>query len=718
MTAPGRANDRDPAQQSYADRLRSVCVGTRKDLDVTRHVFRGEPAYVVRDPMTLQSHRMDPADYAMFVAIAQDRQLGEVFDELVANRVLSPDEEEHFYQFVFRLHQLSFLSLPVSDEKRLYQRYVHQKRARRKQKLVGFLFMQIPLLNPDAFLQRTMHHARHVFSRWFFALWLCLVTTAGFVLVTNFHQLLQPIQGVLLPQNLVLMWITLIGLKLVHEFGHAYACKHFDGYVPEMGVYLIVFTPCAYVDAGACWGFPRKRDRLIVCLGGMYVESICAAVAVLVWAMTAPGRIHDLAYNVILLAGVVTVLFNINPLMRFDGYYVLSDLLEIPNLRQRSTRYVKNIAKRILLSVRSPAPSGGIRLRLILLTFGIAVTLYRVAITVGIATVVAIKIPGLGIVLAGMVLGMFVVGALVGLTKYLWKAEETASVRRRAIAMSVVLLIGLPALVLLLPVPSSVHAKGLFERANQSVIRAGVDGFVRAIPLGVGCQVKPGEILAELEHDTFRERVAEVAVAIEASGIRYQAFQAHDPALALQEKEQIAVYQSELQSRRRDLDKLTVRATIEGTIVDCLRPTELGRYVHKGQPIATIVSGSWRVRAILTESQMAAARPAVGDAIEIRSQASPDRTIPGTITRVAPTGSRTIDQQALTHVGGGDIAVDAQTAQAQQPYFEVTVDTNPADSRFLYDGMVCHLRLRADPETIGTSLVRRLVRFINALSQR
>ncbi|MFQ5494814.1 MAG: efflux RND transporter periplasmic adaptor subunit [Phycisphaerae bacterium] len=718
MTAPTTANGDGPAKPSYAQRLRSVCVGTRKDLDVTRHVFRGEPAYVLRDPINLQSHRLDPADYAMFVAIDQDRQLGEVFDQLVADHILSPDEEEHFYRFVFRLHQLSFLSLPVSDDKRLYQRYLHQRRARRRQKLVGFLFVQIPLINPNAFLQRTVHYARHVFSRWFFVLWLGLMATAGAVLANNFDELLLPIQGVLLPQNLAMMWMTLVILKLFHEFGHAYACKHFDGYVPEMGVYLIMFTPCAYVDASACWGFARKRERLIVCLGGMYVESLCAALAVLIWTMTSPGRIHDLAYNVIFLAGVVTVLFNINPLMRFDGYYVLSDLLEIPNLRQRSTRYVSNLAKRVLLSIRNPAPSGGMRLRSLLMSFGLAATLYRVAITVGIATVVAIKFPGIGIVLAGIIVGTFIVGSVVRLTKYLWKAEETAPVRRRAVAMSLLLLIGLPAFALILPVPASVQARGVFERKNQRVVHAGVDGFVRAIPLRVGDQVKPGEILAELEHDISRERVEEVLAAIEAAGIRYQAFLARDQALALQEKERLAVYASELRRRRRNLDRLTVRATTGGTIVDCLRPTDLGRYVRKGDPIAGIVSGSWRVRAILTESQMAAARPAVGDSVELRSRASPDRTIPGVVVSVAPTGSRTIAAHALTHVAGGDIAVNAQTAQAQQPYFEITVETMPVDSRALGDGMVCHLRLRAEAETIGTSLLRRCVRFINKLSQR
>ncbi len=705
-------------KSSYADRLRNVRAGTRQELTVTRHLFRGEPSYVVTDPMTLQSHRFDPANYNIFIAIDQRRELQEIFEMLCEDNNLQQEDEEHFYQFVFRLHQLGFLSLPFSDDKLLYQRNVRLKQQRLKQQITGILFLQIPLFNPDSFLERTLPYARHIFSRWFFGAWICLIIFAGYVAFKGFPQLLQPIQGVLLPQNLPLMWLTLIVLKLFHEFGHAYATKLFGGYVPEMGAYLIMFTPCAYVDATACWGFTRRRDRIIVSMAGMYVESIFAACAVLVWSVTSPGMLHDLAYNIILLASVITILFNISPLMRFDGYYVLSDVLEIPNLRQRSTQYVTNIAKRIFLSIQSPPPSGSRWARLFLFCLGVASSIYRIAITLGIATLVAMKIPGVGIVAAALLLGKFIVGSLKRLTLYLWKAEETIRVRRRAIAMSIMVLVGLPTALSLLPIPTSVYASGVFERQNESVIHAGVDGFIQTIPARLGDQLEQGDIIAILEHDTLNERIIEVSAVIEASNIRYNALLIHDPILALREKEQLAVYQLELQNRQAEVDELTVRAENRGTIIKGLRETDLGRYLQVGEPIAAIVSGAWQVRAILTENEIATARPEVGDTVEIRTITSPDRVIQGIITRVAPTGSRTIHKEALTHTGGGDIAVLEKNSRAQQPYFEITVEAIEAESYKHIYGVVCNLRMRADSETIGTSLVRRFFRFLDMLNQR
>ncbi len=718
MTATTAPSTNAQLPSSYADRLRNVRVGTRQDLSVTRHLFRGEPAYVVTDPMTLQNHRFDPADYTIFVAIDRRRELQEVFEELVAHHTLAQEDEERFYHFVFRLHQLGFLSLPFSDDKLLYRRYVRQKKLKLKQKVTGFLFLQIPLVNPDRFLERTLHYGKHVFSRWFFCLWVCLVAVAGFVAFKSFHELIQPIQGVLLPQNLPMMWLTLIVLKLFHEFGHAYATKRFGGYVPEMGAYLIMFTPCAYVDATACWGFTRRRDRVIVCLAGMYVESILAALAVLLWSMTEPGRLHDLAYNVIVLASVVTAFFNINPLMRFDGYYVLSDLLEIPNLRARSAKFTAGVAKRIFLSLRDTAPVVGFRLRAFLLSFGIAASIYRVSIIIGIAAVVAYKIPGVGLGLAGLLFGSTVFGMLVRLTRYLWRSDETAPVRRRAVVLSTLLLIGAPGMVLLIPVPSSVRADGVFERTDDYVIRTRVAGFIRSIPMRLGDRVAPGDILAELENETLAERMAEVSAVIEASSIRHRVFEVDDPAMAKQEQEQLSVLRDEQERRRRDEADLTVRAETPGAITDCLRTTDFGRFLQEGDPVASVASGTWQVRAILAEDEMASSIPGIGDSVEIRSLARPGESIRGHITAITPAASRTITSEALTHLGGGSVAVNPETAEAAQPYFEITVDTGLAESPFLRHGMVCQLRFGADPETVGTKTMRRLLRFVDSVSQR
>ena len=416
MNVTARKQDRRP----LADTLRSVHVGLRKDLQVSRHVFRGAVSYIVRDPMTFQSQRLDLGDYELFVSVHTSSSLFEIFNSLVERGKLSKGDEERFYQFVLSLHRLGFLRLPVSDDKLLYQRYLVRQRAKRREKLMGFLFLRIPLWNPDAFLDRTIHRARPLFGTPALILWTLLMISAGYVAAVNWHELLRPDQGVLVAGNLPLLWVTLIVLKILHELGHAYACKHYGGHVPEMGAYLIMFTPCAYMDATASWGFSRKGERLIVCFGGMYVESFIAAIAVFVWAATEQSLIHSLAYNVIFLASVVTILFNINPLMRFDGYYILSDLVEIPNLRQRSTRHVLSVLKRLLLGLKAATESGGRRLRATLLTYGVALSMYRAALLVTIAAVLIFKLHTVGLLLGGGFLAATGIGIVRSLMKYLW----------------------------------------------------------------------------------------------------------------------------------------------------------------------------------------------------------------------------------------------------------------------------------------------------------
>ncbi|MFQ5489429.1 MAG: efflux RND transporter periplasmic adaptor subunit [Phycisphaerae bacterium] len=711
------SKQKETGTPSLAARLGQVRAGIRQDLEVTRHLFRGQPAYVVRDPMTFQSHRLSPSDYEIFVSLVEDKELGEIFAEMVDAGRLAADDEESFYQFIFNLHQLNFLNLPFSNEKLLYRRHVRQKQSRRRQKILGFLFLRIPLVNPDAFLERTLDIGRQLFSRWFFACWVCLMMAAGYVGWVNFPDLTQPIQGVLMAGNLPLMWLTLVGLKVIHELGHAYACKHYGGYVPEMGAFLIVFTPCAYVDATACWGFTRRRDRLVVCLAGMYVESVAAALALFAWALSAPGLVRDLAYNVIVLAGIVTVLFNINPLMRFDGYYVLTDLVEVPNLRAKASRFLAGLAKRALLSIQVPPTPGGFRLRALLFGFGTCAFCYRLLIMVSISALLALKIPIIGLGVAGLVLGMTVYGMVVRLVKYLWHSEETAPVRVRAVALSLVVLTLVPAGLLFAPMPIAVRADGVLGQAQERVVRTGADGFVARIDCQPGDRVSAGQVLAQLEHDAYAERVARAQALVDAADIRSVAFAPTDPARAQQEKIQGDIGRRLLAMQRRKVAELTVRTDVQGMIIDALGPTETGLFLRKGQPVATVASGDWQLRVLLSEQEMADAQPTEGDEVEVRSRSVPGRTWRGVVERVAPAGFNSVDLLPLTHVGGGQIAVDPQTQRTQQPYFEVEIKVEADEPASFLHGATCRVRFPAGYDTIGRRAVRKVIRFVNRVSQ-
>ncbi len=705
----------DKKPPSMASQLAKVHVNVREDLEVTRHMFRGSPSYIVRDPVTFQTQRLDPPDYAVFIAINQSMPLGEIFQRLASTKKVNAADEEHFYKFILSLHQIGFLHLPINDDKRLYRRLVEKQKAKRKQRLMGLLFLRIPLWNPDAFLTRNIRWVAPLFSRTAFALWLVLVMAAGYTVFMRWGDLTEPLSGLLAAQNLAVMWLTLIVLKVIHEFGHAFACKRYGGYVPDMGAYMIMFTPCAYVDATSSWGFTRKSQRIVVCLAGMYVETICAAIAVFVWSTTGPSTVHNVAYNVIFLASVVTMLFNVNPLMRYDGYYIFSDLTEIPNLRSRSSQYLMARLKQSLLTIPAKQENLPRRLRFTLLTFGIASTLYRMTLLVAIAAVLASKLFFVGIGLATIYLMSTIVKMVRGLTQYLWHSEETAHVRRRAIAIGVVVLIIGPSLICLVPSPNRVHATGVLTTQNESIIRTETAGFIENIAIKPGDTINIGDPVATLRNDMLRESVARATANLKAAEIRRDAFRQDQPNKSMQEEAKATALARALQEAKHDLSQLNVQSHEAGMVISGMNPEHQGQYIEIGTPVATVASGGWRIRALLTDEEIANAQPTVGDTVLFRSYAKPGETHKGFIVSIDEVGSRLVELPALTQMAGGHIAVDPATHEANKPYFEIAIELSDLKRDYFRHGTTGAIIMDGPPLPIGTRVARKVIRFLQRI---
>lgn len=703
------------ATTSVADKLREVCVGMRLDLEVSRHLFRGEPFYIVRDPLTFQCQRLRVPDYIILSSIRSDRSLGNVFDSLVVQGHLTEENENDFYQFIVVLHRQGFLHLPVSDSKMLYRRFQMLERHRRRNRLMGMLFLRIPLINPSAFLDRTIDYVRPLLSVSAFVVWLTLMIAAGIIAWNRFDDLMNPLNGVLVASNLPIMWVTLIVLKVFHEFGHAYVCRNYDGHVPEMGIYLILFTPCAYVDATASWGFSRRRHRLYVCLAGMYVEGAIAAVAMFVWASTEPSWLHAMAYNIIFLAGIVTVLFNINPLMRYDGYYILSDIVEIPNLRARSIQYLKGVLKRISLGVRSSVDVDSRRVRAILGSYGVATVLYRASLMVAIAAVLATKLHVVGLAMGVLMLSSMLASICLKLTSYLWYSPEVSGRRFTAVALSLVLLLLLPAGVMWIPMTSSVRAAAIVTRENVDVVRVRTPGIVKEVHFTPGSDVQAGERLADLTNSLEREQLLIAEANLERSDVRCDAYRVENLARFAQESQRLEGLETALAEQSRRVNDLIIRAPSAGQVVDGLRPEMEEAMLNPGVPVATIASGGWLVRAVLTEADIAGAKPKPGDHVQFRAYGLAGAAASGTIVRVAPTGSRHLDIPSLTHLAGGKIAVSERTHDAAQPYFEIVAKLDKNAAPHVLYGMTGFLYLEGSHEPIGTALTRHAVKFWNKL---
>jgi putative peptide zinc metalloprotease protein len=698
-----------------------VRVGLREDLDVSRHLFRKEPFYVVRDPLTFQSQRLSLADYEIFVRIGVDRSLADIFKKLVDDGRLAESDEESFYRFVMSLHRLGFLHLPVSDHKLLYRRSLIRDHARRRQLLTGILFLRIPLINPDALLARTVHLVRPLFSRAAFAAWVVLIACAAVVAIGNWRELAQPLQGVLVARNLPLIWLTLIILKVFHEFGHAFACKNYGGHVPEMGAYMILFTPCAYMDASASWGFTRKRERIFVCLAGMYVEVAIAAIAVFVWAMSDGALVKSVAYNVIFLAGAVTVFFNINPLMRYDGYYILSDFVEVPNLRQRAQQHVLGILKRRLLGIQSATESVSKRLHFILTAYGVAASIYRVLLMVGITALIISKMFYAGLLLGTFFLGGFLFKNARKLLRYLWYAREASSARYRAVALSLIVLVLIPAAGVFVPLPARVEAAAMVARENERVIRVTSAGFLERVVVQPGQFVERDDLLVELTNDAVLEEIAHTQAGLSSARIRMDAFRQDEPSRALQAEIDADMQRELLAEARAKRTELSIGAQEPGEVIDCVRTQDQGIFFAAGDPIATIVSGNWELRVLLTEQQWARVRPQVGDSVAFRAYGSSGADLAAKIAKIARAGSRSIDILPLSHLSGGEIAVDPLTREATQPYFEVVLSIPEAaepsymESGRLRCGMTGTVQFSAVAEPLAKSLGRRFNRFWNRL---
>ncbi len=719
-----------PATNGIAQRLGPVQASLRPDLEVTRHLFRGQPQYVVRDPLTFQTHQFSPSDYQILIAINSSSTLSEIFRALVERHQLRMDQEEGFYQFILTLHRLNYLILPIADGKLLYERFAGRQRLARWKQITGFLFLRIPLVNPDALLDRTADYVRPLFTRTALAVW-CLMMLSGLgVLWQRWDAFRDPAHSILANETLLFLWFALIGLKVVHEFGHAYACKIFGGRVPEMGAFLIAFTPCAYMDASSAWGFSRTRDRVVVSLAGMYFESIVAFAALMLWCWTEDPWISSCAHHVVVLSSVVTIGFNVNPLMRYDGYYVLSDVTGIPNLRQRSMEQFTSILKRVLLGIPAPSPARSTGMRLFLLSYGIASAIYKVMLVLAICTMIAWKFYLVGIGLAVFFLAGIIWSTLRQSLGYLWRSPETRPVRMRAIAVSLIALVAVPAAVGLLPVPGRSVIAGVLQTEDDRVVYAQVDGFLQPTDCLAGSWVQQGEGVCELSHIDFQQLLAETQAQCEVARLQYLRGVQQHPHAAAAAQLRWAHAEERRDHAEQEFDRLTVRSPVSGRVVQIVDLQDVGQFVHKGQGVATIGAGEWMVRCLASEEEIADVRPRVGQKVRVRMQLDGVRELAGTIHEVAVQGSRQVFSPTLTQLGGGNIAVSTPAAatevwQAHQTMFEIRIRLDdeefaannanaPASADLLWDAPAMVLFSTA-PQTYGAYIVRRCQQFLNRL---
>jgi putative peptide zinc metalloprotease protein len=702
----------DPLDLAMA-KLKDTTLSARRDLKVSRHLFRDEPSYIVHDPVSFQSHRFSQKDYHLLASLQHSKTLEETFVDL-STRGLYPGDRRDFYKFVLDLQMRGLLDLPLNDGARLYSRYKQKKAEQSKVSLMKMLFIKIPLLNPNKFLDRTVRFARPLFTRWFFVIWALMMLASFGLLLTRFEEFYSQLANILATRNLVILFFVMTGLKFWHELGHAYACKISGGAVPDMGAFLMAGMPMAYVDVSASWSFASRNQRVLVGLGGMYFESIAACIAMFIWAFTGPGTVNSTAHFVVLMASFMTVLFNANPLMRYDGYYILSDMTGVPNLRQRSMQFSGGLVKWLALGTPMSIAVNSITEACLLLFYGVAAFLYQFWLMLVIAVMISQQFFVLGIAMAVGVVVSSIINPLKSMFTYLWFSPELADRRPRAIGVSAVMLgLALSAFVII-PVPGGVVTSGQLTYEKVQSVRVPFDSYISSIDVVAGQKVSMSDPILSVSSPDIVNRF-QLAGATRNVAER-KVITAFSASAAVQKQRQLEsqVALSEYRIAEANFKKQQVDANFDGIVLQCPMTQDQGAYIKSGVELARVSNGVKIVRALVDSQQIASIRPNVGDSATVRIKANCGRSVSGTIDRIEPQGSSTIQMMGLSTSAGGDILTN-DDGVSSVPYFMIDVRLDESFDIDMPEKTTAYVRFGRKFETLGSVAIRSVLNFANQL---
>ncbi len=659
---------------------RPIPLVARRDISARPVNYQGEQYWVIKDPLNLEYYRLQPEQYLILRLLDGTRSSEQIRAEFMRRFPTKRPTLSHIHNLIFDLYQkgLAWSARPGQGE-------ALQRRAgeRRWRKLLGamrsLLFIKLPGFDPHGLIKRLYPATRWLFAPLtvFFAV-LLIAGAWGLLAVRfdDFQRRLPEFQQLFTWQTLVVAWLTLGAAKILHELGHALACRHFGGECHEIGLAFLVFSPCLYCDVSDSWVLPSKWKRMAIASAGMYVELILSAVALLLWWNTNEGLFNHICLNVFLVTSITTLVFNLNPLLRLDGYYILSDWLEIPNLRGKSDNLFERWFARSCLGARVPddpfLPQRG---RPWFVLFSIASAIYRWFLVFVISfilygTLKPYRLHNLGLILGIVAAAVALVGLIRGVVRLIGKHRNEIRKSYRP-AASLIVAAGVVAAMLFMPFPMHVEAPLVIEPSGVRHIYNSTPGRIAAVLVQPGQYVRRGDVLAELENTERQDRLRALQSALDVQQIEVAIHQARGD--ATQEaiaQENLRAITEEVADYERQLRRLVITAPCDGRVISAppigeptlssarkslprwhgtpLDPANVGCYLEAGTHLLSIAPND-RYQAVLVVDQFDRPEFDQGSAVKMKIDHLPGRTFQGRIERIA-TGTLELDD---SHAAGG-----------------------------------------------------------------
>ncbi len=687
-----------------AVRRKSVRLRVRPDLQVFEQKYEGKTFHVVKDPVCLRYYRFNKQEYFVFRLFDGEHTLEQVrerFEEEFKPHRLEYQDLEGFARQLIHAGLIQHESLGTG--RHLFERRAKHRRLRRWVALTNILYLKIPVFDPDRILTWLYRYTWWIFTRWFFVLSVLFMLAALFHVLLHFdtfYARLPAYHEFFTWRSLLYIWLSLGVVKIIHEFGHGLSCKAFGGESHEMGFLFLCLSPCLYCNVTDAWTLADKWKRIIISFAGIYVELMIAAAATFVWWYTPHLPFtNNVAMCLMILCSVSTVIFNANPLMRFDGYYILADWMEVPNLREKSNRFLNNLFLSKCLGVEvPPEPYMSPGRKVTFVVYAIASWIYRWVVLFGIlwmlSDLLGPKLKILSQMLAIMSLASIFIWPTYRIIRNIRQRGRLPDMKSSRVYATLSVVVLLVAAFFFLPLPvSRVHEQGLVAVHPQAMDYVSLAEPARLVRLYVraGTQVITGQRLAEFSSEALTveierlraETEADRQIALHLQQELSRLVSLGDELGAVQLRVQLEEIRHKAEAEQKQLNLLLerqaqireLRAPRSGTILLAPLPEEVGKLFDKGyaesRPVFAVGEPQRLIVRLpvtppdyrLLQEDMAA-RGYLEATVKIQGRS--DRSFAARLTSLPTRSAETVPIQ-LTHRGGGSLAVKPGADPAAAP---------------------------------------------------
>jgi putative peptide zinc metalloprotease protein len=681
------------AQSLVSSSQRRVTLRIRPDLVATRHRYQGRLYWIVKDPVGLRYFRFQEEEYFLLRRLDGDTTLERLKDEFEAEFRPQRIRLEELGQFFTMLHRNGLiLSDAPGQGEQLGRRNDERERRQWLARFSSVMSIRFRGINPDTLLDWLEPRVRWMFKPWALTCG-ALLAMAALVLITvhyrEFQARLPTFHSFFTPANAFWMMVVLAVTKIAHELGHGVACKHYGGECHEMGFMLLLLTPCLYCNVSDSWMLPSKWQRIAIGAAGMIVEVVIASIATFLWWFSEPGLLNHLCLSTMFICSVSTLMFNGNPLMRYDGYYILSDLVEVPNLGQKASTLASRELGRWLLGIDTrPDPFLPQHHHTWYVAYAVASSVYRAMVVFSILFFLNELFKPYHLEVVGRMLGMISLAGLFGypvwkLVRFFMVPGRGDLVNRDRLGLSAGITAAIVGAVFFLPLPHRVYGTLELEAHEAASIYTEVPGLLRAVYVKPGEMVEAGTKLAELDNVDVRLAVEQLTgrrnqFKSQLLSLRHQRFEDDSAGLQLPEvQKSLAATEEQLQSKLVEQARLTLVAPVAGEVLPGPETPEReageGELTARtGSPFETRNAGclmtgdSRRMHALVVVEQSDIAWLKVGQTVDVKLDSLPNDILHGRIEEISSADVK-ISPRHLSNKTGGELATKTDASGIERP---------------------------------------------------